>query len=391
MTDIERRLDYDLTTEDLEDLYENAPCGYISIKPDGRIVKTNATFAAWVGFPPEQLLGRRFLDMLNMAGRIFYETHFTPLLRIQGFFHEVALALVTQSGKVIPVLVNAAERRDESGQHLFTRITVFNATDRRRYERELLAARLAAEAAKRDAQELRAMAEASLLDERATAVLREQFIAVLGHDLRNPLTAIMAGAQLLRKTPLNERAKTTIGMIEGGVVRMATLIDNVLDFAHGRLGGGLSLSRDAEVLVEPVLRQVIAEWQTAWPQRIFEVGLDAREPVSCDAGRIGQLFSNLLGNALTYGAPDKPIRIEAHTGGGTFWFSVSNTGEPIPPEVLERLFHPFFRGDVRSNQQGLGLGLYIVSEIARAHGGSICVESAASETRFTFQMPLHAV
>jgi sigma-B regulation protein RsbU (phosphoserine phosphatase) len=182
------------TTEDLEDLYENAPCGYLSIKPDGRIVKVNATFSAWIGWAPEQLIGKRFLDLLNTAGRIFYETHFAPLLRMQGFFHEVALDFQTQQGKSLPALINAAERRDSEGRHLFTRITVFNATDRRRYERELLAARTAAEAAKREAQELRAVAEASLLDERATAALREQFIAVLGHDLRNPLSAISGGA-----------------------------------------------------------------------------------------------------------------------------------------------------------------------------------------------------
>jgi phosphoserine phosphatase RsbU/P len=98
MTERERDLG-DPTTEDLEDLYENAPCGYLSIKPDGRIVKVNATFSRWIGWAPEQLIGKRFLDLLNIAGRIFYETHFAPLLRMQGFFHEVALDFQTQQGK----------------------------------------------------------------------------------------------------------------------------------------------------------------------------------------------------------------------------------------------------------------------------------------------------
>ena len=377
-----------LPVEDLEDLYEHAPCGYLSIRPDGRIFKVNLTFANWTGYSRERLVGRRLHDLLNMAGRIFFETHFVPLLRMQGFFDEVALDFITQNGGRLPVLVNAREKRDVDGCHLFTRLTVFNAIDRRRYERQLLEARASAETSAKELGVLRNAEHAALLDERSASALREQFIAVLGHDLRNPLAAIMGGAQLLRKTPLNERATTIVGVIEGGATRMAALIDNVLDLARGRLGGGLSLSHETDVFVEPVLRQVIAELQTAWPQRIFETEFAAREPVSCDAGRLGQLFSNLLGNALTHGASDKPIRIEARTGDGMFQLSVSNTGEPIPAKALERLFEPFFRADVRPSQQGLGLGLYIVSEIARAHHGSIDVKSDASETRFTFQMPL---
>lgn len=185
--------------DDLEDLYENAPCGYLSLKPDGRIAKVNATFSNWMGWAPGELIGKRFSELLNMAGRIFYETHFAPLLRMQGFFNEVALDLVTKPGKSLPVLVNAAERRGGGDRHLFTRLTVFNATDRRRYERELVNARAAL--------------QASLLDERATSALREQFIAVLSHDLRNPLSAIIGGAELLMKTPLNERAQAMARLI----------------------------------------------------------------------------------------------------------------------------------------------------------------------------------
>ena len=133
--------------EDLEDLFENAPCGYVSTRPDGRITKINHTLELWLGYNRDQLTGKRFQDFLNIAGKIYYETHFAPLLRMQGFFNEVALDLVGNTGQQLPVLVNAVERRDESGQVRFIRITVFNATDRRRYERELLTARRNAEAA----------------------------------------------------------------------------------------------------------------------------------------------------------------------------------------------------------------------------------------------------
>jgi phosphoserine phosphatase RsbU/P len=96
--------------EDFEDLYENAPCGYLSIRPNGRIFKANKTFSAWLGHEPGELVGTRLLDLLNIGGRIFYETHFAPLLRMQGFFNEVALDFVTKEGRSLPVLVNARER-----------------------------------------------------------------------------------------------------------------------------------------------------------------------------------------------------------------------------------------------------------------------------------------
>ena len=115
--------------------------------PSGRITRANATFAAWTGHPSDLLVGRRFQELLNIAGRIYYETHFAPLLRMQGFFNEVALDIVKADGSTLPVLVNAVERRDDAGSVRFVRISVFNATDRRRYERELLEARRAAETA----------------------------------------------------------------------------------------------------------------------------------------------------------------------------------------------------------------------------------------------------
>jgi signal transduction histidine kinase len=108
--------------------------------------------------------------------------------------------------------------------------------------------------------------------------------------------------------------------------------------------------------------------------------------VTCDASRIGQLFSNLLANAITHGSPARPILIEATTQVGTFELSVANSGKPIPPEAMKMLFRPFYRGEVQRSLQGLGLGLFIASEIAKAHGGTLTVNSSSEETRFTFRM-----
>src|SRR3954464_3577675 len=133
--------------DDLEDLFDNAPCGYVSTRPDGRITKINRTLGSWLNADRDQLVGKRFQDLLNIAGKIYYETHFAPLLRMQGFFNEVALDLVCADGTPLPVLVNAVVRRDDAGGIQFIRVTVFNASDRRRYERELLETRRATEQA----------------------------------------------------------------------------------------------------------------------------------------------------------------------------------------------------------------------------------------------------
>ncbi|MGO7419835.1 ATP-binding protein [Rhizobium ruizarguesonis] len=356
-----------MPAEDLEDLYENAPCGYLSLQPDGRIVKVNRTLSTWIGIPAEQLLGKRLRDLLNTSGRIFYETHFAPLLRMQGFFNEVALDLVTADGRTLPVLANAMERRAEDGALLFTRVTMFQAAERRRYERELLEARAAADAAG-------AIVKSQLDLEQQTAELREQFIAVLGHDLRNPLASIAAAARMLRKEEQTDRSINVLDLMQGSVVRMSGLIDNVLDFARGRLGGGITLERRAEHL-EPILRQVIGELRSCHLDRGIEVSIEFAGPINCDSGRIGQLVSNLLGNALTHGKSDEPVRLSAATVDGRLELWIANSGPPISCDAMTRLFQPYFRGEIGTSQRGLGLGLHIASEIARAHGGTITVSS----------------
>jgi signal transduction histidine kinase len=226
--------------------------------------------------------------------------------------------------------------------------------------------------------------EANLIDERRSSELREQFIAVLGHDLRNPLASIAAGTQLLSKTARDEKSKTILGVMQKSVARMAALIDDVLDFALGKLGGGFTVKFD-RVELAPVLMQVVNELKSAHPGRDIETRFDLGNPVDCDAARIAQLCSNLLGNALTHGASDQPVRMEAVSDPDAFVLSVANAGIPIPANKIERLFLPFSRGD--DNRAGLGLGLYIAAEIGQAHLGKFDVKSTAEETRFTFRMP----
>jgi sigma-B regulation protein RsbU (phosphoserine phosphatase) len=338
------------------------------------IVKANRTLADWLRYKPEDLLVLSIHDILSFGGRIALETHLAPLLRMQGHVHEIALDLLTADGEKLPAIANAAEKRDSDGRHIFTRLTLFKAVDRRTYERSLLEARVKAET------ESKAQREAALV--------REQFIAVLGHDLRNPLAASTAGVRMLRqREQLSDEGQSILAEMDNSLARASDLINDVLDLARGSLGGGFVVERDADAPLSPVLEQILAEVRAIAPDHAIASRIVVAEPVYCDRGRLAQLASNLLSNAVTHGATDRPIGFEARTDGSEFILSVVNGGDPIPDDVRRHLFQPFFRGVARQSRNGLGLGLFIASEIAKAHDGTLEATSNAEETRFTLRMP----
>lgn len=239
-----------------------------------------------------------------------------------------------------------------------------------------------------DAQDRLEATERALNDERHSAELREQFVAVLGHDLRNPLSAIQTGAVLLSGMTLPDQAARIVSVTRASADRMAGLVRNLLDFARARAGQTLPLDLTVVDDIERTVETVIAELRLAWPDRSIRVDLDPREPVTCDRARIAQLLSNLVANALAHGDPSAAVSVSARTSGSSFELSVANSGDPIAEERLARIFEPFSRSTEGTTNQGLGLGLFIASQIARAHGGCLTVSSTPQETRFTFAMPL---
>ncbi|XAZ25914.1 GAF domain-containing sensor histidine kinase (plasmid) [Sinorhizobium sp. B11] len=234
-------------------------------------------------------------------------------------------------------------------------------------------------------------AQVELAEERELSVVREQFVAVLGHDLRNPIASMMAGIRRLGRTEeMRLEDRNVLGLMQSSAIRMRDLVDNVLDFARARLGDGLKLDVVSEAPLRPVLENVVEEIRSVHPHLDIRSNFELDRDVRCDHPRISQLLSNLIGNAVTHGDSAKPIQIGATTTGGRLELWVANAGEPISDQVKTTLFRPFFRGEVRGSQQGLGLGLYIASEIARVHGGKLSVTSDDSETRFIFTMPLQS-
>jgi two-component sensor histidine kinase len=164
-----------------------------------------------------------------------------------------------------------------------------------------------------------------------------QFIAVLAHDLRNPLASIDAGATLLARQKLDEKARMIVGHMQASAKRMSGLVNDMLDFARGRLGGGFPLERDPNACLTSVLDNVVGELRDAWPNRI-ETHFAISQPVNCDPNRIAQLLSNLAGNALKHGARGGTVRIGASTTDQEFELAVSNQGDPIDPAPIQRLF-----------------------------------------------------
>jgi signal transduction histidine kinase len=234
-------------------------------------------------------------------------------------------------------------------------------------------------------------AESALASERSTAQLREQFIAVLGHDLRSPLSAIeMTGELLLQRKEQPELIR--IGTrLRSATRRMARLIDDVLDFARGRMGSGIGIEVAEATDLSAALHEVLLEVRLAHPGRLLQERIEVRQPVVVDQGRLQQLLANLVNNAVTHGSADRPVEVDACIEADTFVLRVSNGGAPIAPADLARIFEPYWRPPETSHGGGLGLGLFICAQIVKEHGGSLGASSTLEAgTVFTARLPLRA-
>lgn len=308
----------------------------------------------------------------NVAEDPFYATHHTP--KLYGLQSYISVPIVLPDGTFFGTLcaIDPKPAKLNNPQILGTF----------RLFAELIAYHLEAE---RKLTEI----SADLEQAQRASDLRDQFIAILGHDLRNPLGSIDGAANLLEREPQTDKSKRVIGLMRASVQRMSGLIDNVLDFARGRLGGGITVLRSSGQRIEPVLSQVINEIAAGNPDRRIDVHFNVPCVLDVDQARIAQMFSNLLGNAIAHGDKASSIKVRAECTDNHLNLSVANGGPQIPAATIERLFQPFTRGNDHPATGGLGLGLYIASEIAKAHGGVLTVMSNDEETTFTFKMPVH--
>lgn len=225
--------------------------------------------------------------------------------------------------------------------------------------------------------------------ERQMAAVQEEFVAVLGHDLRNSVAALNAGVRQLDKEPLSDKARKILPLMGTSIHRMSEIIDNIMLHAKSRLGGGIRISATPDAGLEDALKHVVEEVRAAAPDHKITVDLDFDRPVSCDAARVAQAVSNLLSNAVRYADDGSEVTVRGRVSGAEAVISVANRGAPIPESLKQKLFQPYQRGD-QTKGEGLGLGLHIASSIAVAHSGQIDVTCDDGLTTFAFRLPLLA-
>ena len=366
-----------LLEESVDDLYDHAPCGYLSTLPDGTIARVNQTLVDWTGFDRETLLaGTRFQALLTVGSRIYYETHYAPLLQMQGIAHEIAFDVVRADGRILPVIANSVQKRSADGAVLFNRITVFDSTDRKRYERELLLARRRAE---------------------QTVKEKADLLSMLSHDIRNPLNAVMGVVQLLERSELTERQRRHLQLLKSSSDNMLRLLERVLELSKAE-SSSYALANtpfDLTALVEDVVATFSPTAEAKGLQLRCSVFDGVPATVLGDPVVLRQIVTNLVGNAIKFTQSGEVV-VTVHAGettteSVTLHFAVSDTGIGIPPDRLDRIFQAFTQAsdETAGTFGGTGLGLAISRKLLALHGSEVHVVSTPGEgSTFSFSVRL---
>ncbi|AKJ01352.1 PAS domain S-box-containing protein [Archangium gephyra] len=348
----------------LDSLLSTAPIGLAFVDRELRYVRVNRMLADMNGKPLEEMLGHTVREVLPAGSSASLE----PLLR-QVFEtgaplreREVAIATAADEGRVHHYLLSIYPVRDGRGTVRWVGTVVVDITERQRTEEEL----------------------------RRAAEFRERFLGIVSHDLRNPLNAIVLSANaLMRAEDLAPRHLKPVRRIITSAERMGRMIGELLDFTRGRLGGGIPVSPQ-HLNLRHLVRHVMEELEAAHPGRELRLEGEGNFQGEWDPDRLSQVIGNLGKNALDYSPEGTPVRLRLRDEGESVVLEVNNAGPPIPAELLPTIFEPFRRlaRDSPHPASGLGLGLYIVEQIVRGHGGTLSVRSTQEEgTTFTVRLP----
>lgn len=375
------------------DLFENAPCGLLVTDPVGTILLANATFSSWTGYQTDELVGRRRIqELFTVGGRLFHHTHWLPMMQMQGSAAEVKFDVVHRDGHRVPMLFNAVSRR--RGSSVVHQLAVVVVNERHKYERELLQARKNAESALAE-QEKAQRALARNRDELEQADRRkDEFLAMLGHELRSPLSSMHNVLAMLRhQSPGNSQLDRLHDILGRQVDYLTRLVSDLLDVSR-ITQGKLELRRqrieladvvrDAEDLVRSPIQAAAQELRIALPA----------EPVVLDADpvRLTQVLLNLLHNATKYTPYGGCISLDVTREGDCVNICVRDSGVGIAPEHLVTVFDMFSQvsASPERSQGGLGIGLALVRGLVALHGGSIEARSEGSGlgSEFVVRLPM---
>jgi PAS domain S-box-containing protein len=428
----------------LDELLDRAPCGFLSFSDRGTVGLVNATLLDLLGYARDEVVGRHVESVLTVGSRIFYQTHWFPLLRLHGRAEEVFLLLRARGGEDVGALVNAV-RRERGGAAVYDCV-LMRVQERRRYEDELLRARrtadlarLDAEAQKRELQAANERLEAQALEmelqqqqlqeqaveleeageelrainealvgrteeaEHLRAVAEEanraksEFLAVMSHELRTPLNAITGYVQILEMGihgPVTASQLDTLARIDRSQRHLLRLVNDVLNLA--RIEAGRVDYQVEEVSAAWLVAAVapMIEPQMAGKGVAFTVEVAPELRVLADRDKAQQVLINLLGNAAKFTPAGGAVRVDAVPASGRerrLLLRVHDTGVGIPPEKLDSVFEPFVQVDSSRTRaaEGSGLGLAISRNLARGMGGDLLVRSVPGEgSTFTLVLPL---
>lgn len=358
----------------MDDLLNIAPCGFLSFTDNGQIVMVNKTLLASLGYELSELQGKHVESVLSVAGRIFYQTHFFPLLKLHGKAEEIYLSLQAKSRAEVPVLVNA-ERHERDGT-IFNDCVLMQIRQRNQFEDEILRAKKLAEEATR---------------------AKDQFLAMVSHELRTPLTAILGWARLIKMGKLDEATMAqALETIERNAKAQSELIEDLLDFS--RIISGKVRLDVATVQLDSIIEaaiNVVRPAAEAKGIRLQPIIDPSAGPVSADPARLQQVLWNLLSNAVKFTPKEGRVQIRLARVASSVEITVSDTGQGISPEFLPYVFDRFRQADNTSTRQhaGLGLGLAITKHLVELHGGTIRAVSpgVGQGSSFIVRLPIMIV
>lgn len=370
-----------------EALFEFAPCGYVVTSPDGAIRRANRQFRTWTGWSQNDLTqGMRFQELLPKGARIFYETHYDPLLRMQGFINEIAVDLIGHQQPRIATLVNAVQLRNGDGVATANLIVVFRASDRRKYEEEILEAKRRAT----EAEERLKFAKQAAEDANRA---KSEFLANMSHELRTPMNGVIGFADLLAGTTIDAFQKDCIDSIRFSADALLVIINDLLDFAKIE-SGKLTLEAiqfDLRVLLQRAVDVFRPKLAVSPVELEFVWDLGPRNNYTGDPGRVRQVVLNLLGNAVKFTSRGRIVLRAFADRDGCPRLSVSDTGIGIPLDKQSAIFGKFNQADSSMTRRfgGTGLGLAITKQLASAMGGEVGFESQENVgSTFWARLPL---
>ena len=376
-----------------EALYRDAPCGLLLTDADGLLLHANATACAWLGFTPAELAGIvRVQDLMTVGARLFHHTHCVPVLQVRGSVAELQIDLRHRDGTRLPMLINIARRRD--GNEARDQWALFMATERQSYERELRNARRAAEEAleARRGAELQLQALNAALSEADRR--KDEFLATLSHELRNPLAPLRSALEVMRHAPLAESTGARLlSVFDRQLHHLTHLVDDLMEVS--RITQDKMQLRRETVDLAALVRAAMCDTAGLMEQagHRLDLALPAH-PVTVDADptRINQVVVNLLTNAAKYTPDGGRIALSLAVDDGMAVLAVRDNGIGLPRHALATVFDMFSQLEpaLERSRGGLGIGLSLVRGIVDLHGGTISAESEGEGrgSCFTVRLPL---